>query len=326
MASEAFNLKPEDMFTPRGEKYDFSIIPDLSGKVALVTGANSPGSIGYQIAQHLAQKGAKVYIGARSESKANGAIETLLKSNLSLKPEQLGSFVADLGDLKQVERAADALLEKESRLDILVNNAALLARPLDKNEHGLSVSMTTNHLAPFLLTTKLLPLFEKASQQGPDAPRVVFVSAASIKWLPPTVRFRSVDDLNAALGGPDGFFANFQRYSLSKLANALTAKELQRRAPYLVSLAVHPGEIVTDGTRPMLEASGGAPAQVLSVEEGVLTPLWAAAAPEAGKLKGAFIMPFKEVAPEEGLLKDEGLAKELWETSEAVVKDVLAKA
>ncbi|KAL1685687.1 hypothetical protein GGG16DRAFT_65802, partial [Schizophyllum commune] len=268
---------------------------------------SSPGSIGYQVAQHLAQKGAKVYIGARSESKANGAIETLLKTNPSLKPEQLGSFVADLGDLKQVERAADALLEKESRLDILVNNAAF-------------------HLAPFLLTTKLLPLFEKASQQGSDAPRVVFVSAASIKWLPPTVRFRSVDDLNADLGGPDGFFANFQRYSLSKLANALTAKELQRRAPYLVSLAVHPGEIVTDGTRPMLEASGGAPAQVLSVEDGALTPLWAAAAPEAGKLKGAFIMPFKEVAPEEGLLKDEGLAKELWETSEAAVKDVLAEA
>ncbi|KAI5826028.1 NAD(P)-binding protein [Schizophyllum commune Tattone D] len=314
------------MFTPRGEKYDLSIIPDLSGKVALVTGANSPGSIGYQVAQHLAQKGAKVYIGARSESKANGAIETLLKTNPSLKPEQLGSFVADLGDLKQVERAADALLEKESRLDILVNNAALLARPLDKNEDGLSVSMTTNQLAPFFLTTKLLPLFEKASQQDSDAPRVVFVSAASIKWLPPTVRFRSVDDLNADLGSPDGFFANFQRYSLSKLANALTAKELQRRAPYLVSLAVHPGEIVTDGTRLMLEASGGAPAQVLSVAEGALTPLWAAAAPEAGKLKGAFIMPFKEVAPEEGLWKDEGLAKELWQTSEAVVKDVLSKA
>ena len=89
---------------------------------------------------------------------------------------------------------------------------------------------------------------------------------------------------------------------------------------------VQAGEIVTDGTRPMLEASGGAPAQVLSVEEGALTPLWAAAAPEAGKLKGAFIMPFKEVAPEDGLLKDEGLAKELWETSEAVIKDVLSKA
>ncbi|KAI5896066.1 uncharacterized protein SCHCODRAFT_02697545 [Schizophyllum commune H4-8] len=56
MASEAFNIKPEDMFTPRGEKYDLSIIPNLSGKVALVTGANSPGSIGYQIAQHLHQE------------------------------------------------------------------------------------------------------------------------------------------------------------------------------------------------------------------------------------------------------------------------------
>ena len=86
---------------------------------------SSPGSIGYRIAQHLAQKGAKVYIGARSESKANGAIETLLKANASLKPEQLDSFVADLGDLKQVASAADALLDKESRLDILVNNAAL---------------------------------------------------------------------------------------------------------------------------------------------------------------------------------------------------------
>ncbi|KAL1746859.1 hypothetical protein HDZ31DRAFT_33244, partial [Schizophyllum fasciatum] len=267
---------------------------------------SSSGSIGYHVAQHLARKGAKVYIGARSQSKADSAIKTMLKENPSLDPKQLASFVADLGDLKQVAQAADAFLQKEQRLDILVNNAAL-------------------HLSPFLLTTKLLPLLESAAAAGPDVPRVVFVSAASIKWLPTNIRFRSVDDLNADMGGPDGFFPNFQRYSLSKLANALTAKELQRRAPSLAALAVHPGEIVTDGTRPMLESSGGAPAQTMSVEEGALTPLYAAAAPEAGKLGGAFILPYKEVAPEEGLLANAALAKELWETSEKVVKDVLSK-
>ncbi|TRM62001.1 hypothetical protein BD626DRAFT_65674 [Schizophyllum amplum] len=318
------SIPAEEMLFPRGERYDISIIPDLTDKVTLVTGANSPGSIGYHVAQHLASKGAKVYIGARAAAKANSAIAQMLQDNPTLEPNQLAPFIADLGDLKQVAGAADELLKKESRLDILVNNAALLARPLDKNDYGISVSMTTNHLGPFLLTTKLLPLLKDAAEQSAEVPRVVFVAAGSIKWLPPTVRFRSVDDLNADMGGPDGFMPNFTRYSLSKLANVLTAKELQRRAPFLTALAVHPGEVVTTGTRVMMEVSGGAPALAMNVKDGALTPLYAAAAPEAGKLGGAFIFPYKEVAPEEGLPADAALAMELWETSEKVVAEVLA--
>ena len=114
---------------------------DLKGKVALVTGAkyvlsspapcrhccdlpypSSPGGIGFNIAQQLSNKGAKVYIGARTAEKAQAGIDALKKAN----PKAVAlPFVAEISDLKQVKEAAAKVLETEDRLDILVNNAAM---------------------------------------------------------------------------------------------------------------------------------------------------------------------------------------------------------
>ena len=81
--------------------------------------------IGWNTASQLALKGAKVYIGARSEDKAQGAFDAILEAFPSVQKENLGTFVADFGDLKQVKAAAEGFIAKETRLDILVNNAAL---------------------------------------------------------------------------------------------------------------------------------------------------------------------------------------------------------
>lgn len=120
-------------------------IPNLTGKVALVTGAKYDPSIvsssrlvpapdnfcssalgmGFHTAYQLASAGAKVYIGSRSISKADAAIKEMRASNVGIQAQNLVPFVADLGDLKAVRQAAEEVVKAESRLDILVNNAAL---------------------------------------------------------------------------------------------------------------------------------------------------------------------------------------------------------
>ncbi|KIJ51185.1 hypothetical protein M422DRAFT_157943 [Sphaerobolus stellatus SS14] len=107
------------------QKWDISTgIPDLTGKVALITGANSSSGIGWHVAQHLALNGAKVYVGARSEDKAISAIEEM-KQESGGKSLDLHPFVVELSDLKAVKAATDNFLQKETRLDILINNAGL---------------------------------------------------------------------------------------------------------------------------------------------------------------------------------------------------------
>jgi NAD(P)-dependent dehydrogenase (short-subunit alcohol dehydrogenase family) len=113
----------------------------LTGKVALVTGAkyfhilkllvqkliasSSSDGIGYHTAHQMALKGAKVYIGARNETKALEAIEEMKRESPSIAADQLHPFAADFGDLRAVKYAAQKFIENESRLDILVNNAGL---------------------------------------------------------------------------------------------------------------------------------------------------------------------------------------------------------
>ena len=93
--------------------------------IKLTTILSSSQGIGFHTAYQLASHGAKVYIGARSGEKAKAAIQQMISNNPSITADKLDSFVADLGDLKSVSTASQNLLSKESRLDILVHNAAM---------------------------------------------------------------------------------------------------------------------------------------------------------------------------------------------------------
>ncbi|KIM42348.1 hypothetical protein M413DRAFT_27133 [Hebeloma cylindrosporum] len=317
----------------RGEIWDLNLIPNLEGKVALVTGANVTTGLGWNTATQLALKGAKVYIGARSEDKAREAVNAVLEAFPSVQKDNLGIFVADFGDLKQVKAAAERFIATESRLDILVNNAGLLARPLDKEENGISVSMITNHFAVFVLTTTLLPLIKKTATISGDV-RIVTLSSTTQKLLPPSVRFDSKESFNIELGGMDGMYPNLLRYGLSKLANLLFARELQRRLDEegvnAISVSLHPGGVKTPGA---IKFAGDSTMlkDCLTPLQGSITPLFAATAPEVLKNKdkyaGAFLMPFGVPSPQDESqdAKDPGLAKELWATTEKIVADILNK-
>jgi NAD(P)-dependent dehydrogenase (short-subunit alcohol dehydrogenase family) len=198
-------------------------IPDLTGRRALVTGATS--GLGYQTALELLKHGADVIVAARNPHKSARAADELAEAAGRERPEVLDLDLADLGS---VEKAAAQL---DGPLDLLVNNAGVMAPPYLTTADGFELQMGTNHLGHFALTARLLPRLLEAAN-----PRVVTVSSFMHKGA----RGLTDDDFQAANG-----YRKWEAYSKSKLANLLFMLELDRRAraagSSLLSAAAHPG-------------------------------------------------------------------------------------
>ena len=201
-------------------------IPDLTGRRALVTGANS--GLGYETALELLRHGADVLVVARNPEKAADAAARLSKS-----AGQAPTVVElDLADLTSVEKAADQVVKTYDRLDVLINNAGVMATPCRQTADGFELQLGTNHLGHFALTARLLPLLLKA-----PAPRVVTVSS----FMHKTVRGITAADFRR----PEQGYSKWVAYGKSKLANVLFMLELDRRAraagSNLLSVGAHPG-------------------------------------------------------------------------------------
>ncbi len=199
-------------------------IPDLTGRLALVTGATS--GLGYETALELLRHGADVLVAARNPEKAAQAAETLTQK-AGRAPTVLE---LDLADLASVQRAAEEVVKSYDRLDLLINNAGVMAPPYRQTLDGFELQLGTNHLGHFALTGRLLPLLLKGS-------RVVTVSS----FMHKTVRGISEDDLRR----PAGSYRKWEAYGKSKLANLLFMLELDRRVRAagvdLLSVGAHPG-------------------------------------------------------------------------------------
>lgn len=214
-------------------------IPDLTGRVALVTGATS--GLGVVTATELARHGAHVVLTARSEARGRATLDRLIRTvpGASAEVREL-----DLASLRSVEDMADGLGGDHARLDILVNNAGVMATPFRRTEDGYELQIATNHLGPFALTGRLLPLLRAA----PSA-RVVTVASLAHTW-----GAIDLDDLTYE----HRRHLRWQAYGESKLANLLFAFELDRRlrlaGSTIASLAAHPGL-----ARTRLGRSGGGP-------------------------------------------------------------------
>ncbi|KAH7114204.1 NAD-P-binding protein [Dendryphion nanum] len=327
----------------RPHQWALDELPSLTGKIALVTGANSPDSIGWHIAYNLALKGAKVYVGARSTEKAQSAIQAMVALSPDALPAgTLRPFVADLGNFRQVKEAAKEFISMENRLDILVNNAGILPRKLEFDSYGINISFSTNHLGPFLLTTTLLPLIIKTSSVNPDV-RIVNVASTAALDAPESVAYTSVDEINADFGSEDEPLANYTRYGMTKLANVLFTSELQRRlssipitssdpaAATILAMSLHPGGVATTGA---IEYQGGPDSFVkgdsVTPFEGAITPLFAAAHPEPREnektFRGKFLLPWGGVKEVEKWNGDEAekKARELWALSEKILEDIFS--
>ena len=200
-------------------------IPDQKGRVALVTGANS--GLGLETAKALLDKGAKVIMACRSLPRGEAVRQIILQKNDSAN---LDLVQLDLADLASVRRAAEQIESQYSRLDLLINNAGVMAPPKTLSKQGLELQFAVNHLGHMALTLKLLPLLAK--QHGA---RVVTVTSGAqymgrIAW----------DDLQGIKQ-----YDRWAAYSQSKLANVMFALELDKRARKstsgIASLLAHPG-------------------------------------------------------------------------------------
>lgn len=199
-------------------KWSLADIPDLTGKVAIVTGANS--GIGYWAANGLAGAGARVVLACRSMPKADDAIARILADHPNATVE---ARTLDLADQDSVAAFADAW---EGPLDRLVNNAGVMALPYCKTPQGFEMQFGTNHLGHFALTGRLWSAL--ASTEGS---RVVNVASVAHKFG--SIRF---DDLQWEKG-----YQKWPAYGQSKLANLLFTYELARRSTGPLSVACHPG-------------------------------------------------------------------------------------
>lgn len=321
-----------------------SDIPDLKGKVIIVTGGNA--GVGYGTVQHLARHGAKVYLGARNEAKATAAIEQLKKEGLQPGNGEILWLDIDLSDPRKAKAAAEAFLEMEKRLDVLVNNAAMILGAYQKTMHDIQDVMMVNHISPFVFTSTLLPLMkETAKEPGADV-RIVCVSSDSIFFVPKGVHFANREDFNAEF--PNMSMASMKRYGLSKLANVLYAKELQKRldeggVPIIVC-SLHPGHVNSVFDSKVERSTGnaafrqslspivrglwvlGTMLHAVPISKGAYTSVFAAASPEVRAhpetYKGAYLQPVAKVGKPTDDGNNSELAKELWVTTEKILEEI----
>ena len=214
------------------EKWTTNNIPDLSGKVIIVTGGNS--GLGYESVKAFAEKGAEVILASRDQLKAERAIQNIRRE---IPGAKLKFIQVDLASLESIRNFADDFKENYDRLDILLNNAGIMLIPYGRTEDGFERTVGTNHLGHFALTGLVLERLIKT----PGA-RVVNVAS--------NAHYGGEMDFEDLLFEEKGAYTPMKAYGRSKLANLLFTYELQRRFQSkgydVIALAAHPGISATE--------------------------------------------------------------------------------
>jgi len=287
-------------------KWTTEQMPDQGGRTAVVTGANS--GLGLETARQLARKGARVVMACRNLEKGEAARRDVEGAEL----EQL-----DLASLESVRAFAERFRASHDGLDLLINNAGVMAPPRQRTADGFELQFGTNHLGHFALTGLLI-----GAMEGREDGRVVTLSSQAHR----TGRI-AFDNL-----GGDRHYFRWRAYGQSKLANLIFALELERRlsaaGSTIKSMAAHPGYAATNlqfAAPPLADRLFMKVGNVLfaqSDEMGALPPLYAATEP--GLPGGTYAGPDglgergghpKPVVPS-GAARNEEVAKRLWDVSE----------
>lgn len=304
-------------------RWNADLIPDLTGRVFVVTGANS--GLGLATTRELARRGGHVVLAVRDERKGRAAADDVLRAHPGAL---LDVRRLDLADLDSVRDFAGGLRAEHPRLDVLVNNAGVMAPPRTLSAQGHELQFAANHLGHFALTGLLLDRLAA----GRD-PRVVTVS--SLEHRRGRIDFDDID--GARRYSPMG------AYRQAKLANAVFGRELQERLTAagspVRSLLAHPGYTATnlqkDTPVAVVRLVFGrvlGPLLAQRPETGALSQLYAATAPDAeggafygpdgpGELRGA---PRRvALAP---AAADPGTGRRLWELSERLTEVVYGRS
>ena len=248
----------------------------------LVTGSSD--GIGKETARQLAAGGAYVIVHGRSEERAAGAAREVVAAE---------SWACDFASLDDLRSAA---LRLPKGIDVLINNAGVYLQQRTTTRDGFETTFQVNHLAPFLLTSLLLPGLAEGA-------RIVNVSSqvhtsGEMAW----------DDLMG-----EQRFSGYAAYAQSKLANLLFTRALARRQKKVTVNALHPGVI---GTKLLRGGFGGLSGSPLA--RGAETPVYLATSKEVEGVTGSYFVNRREVRPSPQALNDEA-AQRLWDLSERLV-------
>ncbi|WP_420155378.1 oxidoreductase [Siphonobacter sp.] len=237
------------------KKWTTDNIPDLSGKTILVTGANS--GLGFETSLVLAEKGASIIMACRNQQKA----EEAKKRVIGIVPAARITLVRlDLADLDSVRTCAEAVIKMNPRLDVLINNAGVMATPYSQTKQGFELQFGSNYLGHFALTGLLLPLLLVTPSS-----RIVSLSSSAANYA----KF-DFDDIMTERKK----YKPYQAYGQAKLANLVFALELARKLEAsrseTIAVAVHPGVSPTN-----LQRTSG------FLTEKIITPLISQSADKA---------------------------------------------
>jgi NAD(P)-dependent dehydrogenase (short-subunit alcohol dehydrogenase family) len=292
---------------------------DLSHVAAIVTGAS--GGLGAETARALAERGARVTLTARDVPKGEKAAEQIRKSTGNPKVDVMA---LELMSLDSVRAFAKEFGARHKTLNVLINNAGVMASPLVRTANGWESQFATNHVGHFLLTGLLTPLLVASAPS-----RVVSVSSRGHRFSP--VVF---DDIHFERRPYDKWSA----YGQAKTANVLFAVELDRRlaGKRVRANALHPGGIRTELGRhlnqddivELMSRAPGGKMEWKTPEQGAATSVWAATAPELEGKGGLYLddcqIASLRTSPDdpggyEGYARDPEAAKRLWTVSEQLV-------
>ncbi|XP_029111203.1 dehydrogenase/reductase SDR family member 13-like isoform X1 [Scleropages formosus] len=279
----------------------------LYGKTVIVTGGNA--GIGKATALDLARRGARVILACRNKQRAEAAVCDIIKESGN---NQVVYMQLDLASLQSVRSFAETFLKQESRLDILINNAALMLQ--GRTEDGLGMIFGVNHIGHFLLTHLLL---ERLKECAPS--RVINVSSMAYKWG--HIDFNSVET-HKTLRTSNSFMQLFKAYCDTKLCNILFTCELAKmlQGTGVTCYSVHPGAVHTEFTRnfPTIAKILTRPMTFLFFKDpmaGAQTTLHCALQEGIEPLSGRYFenCAVMDVNAE---ARDDATAKKLWEISE----------
>lgn len=280
---------------------------DLAGRTVLVTGANS--GLGRASAHALAARGCTVILAARSEERTRPVLEELRRRYPSA---DLDFLPLDLASLASVRGAAERVLASGRRLDVLMNNAGV-AGTAGLTEDGFEITIGTNYVGPFYLTSLLLPrLLDAPNGRIVNVASVAHERVAAFDWT-------WID--RRTTGAPSGF----PMYAASKLMNILHARELARRlaGTRVTTYAVHPGGVASNIWRSLpWIVRRVLNLFLVSNEKGARTQVWCATAPELATTSGRYYYECRE-ARGTALSRDEALAAELYDRTDRAIAGAL---
>ncbi|KAF7520642.1 hypothetical protein G7054_g12699 [Neopestalotiopsis clavispora] len=298
-------------------------VPDLTGKVAVVTGGSQ--GIGYGCTYTLLKHNvAKVYILSVSEETVNGAKEAIAKDLGQEAANKTEWLQCDISDWTRTKDVAEKVKKENDRLDILINNAARGIMTYQLTDYGVDRHMALNHMGHVILTSHLLPLMKKTAEQG-NVVRISNQASNAHQATPSDTKFENLEELNRDLG-PNG------QYGRSKLAGILYARYFNRHVtqaghPNVLMNATHPGFVSTKMSRDDIHEPYPLGGYAMSIGfepfkkdqwEGCVSMMFAATTTDKS---GQYICPPAVPEPGNQLAQDDELADRLMQLTRQVVME-----